>query len=122
MSKQRGRKRTICHESVILYAQQHPDMFQAAIALHFHTTQSRISHILREAGVDRCVYRGRAPEQQPGQTDEEYYWELILHNAGLGMDRGRRLHNQHILYGYDPAQEIRSDESATQQPNDNPTS
>jgi hypothetical protein len=114
MSKKKGRKRRVNHEMVVRYANAHPDMFQSAIAEHFHTTQSRVSHILREASVTRRIYRGRSPEQKSNQTDEQFYWEKVLHDAGLGMDAGLRLNNQRVLYGYDPQKETQRDESVTQ--------
>jgi hypothetical protein len=108
----RGRKRKLSYEAVIAFAAANPTMIQAEIANAFATTQSRISHILREGGI-HGVHSGRPLKQRPGQSDEEYKWEQILHDAGLGMDRGLRLQNQRILYGYDAAKAALDDSSAT---------
>ena len=113
MGKRKGRKRTIKHELVVKYALAHPTLYQSAIAKYFHTTQSRISHILREAGLNRRIYRGRPPSKKSNQTNDQYYWEKILHDLGLGMDAGLRLNNKRVLYGYDPLKESREDESIT---------
>jgi hypothetical protein len=108
----RGRKRTICHEAVISYAAAHPTMLQDDIATYFGTTQSRISHILCGVG-QHGIHRGRPIKLRPNQTSEEYRWEKVLHDAGLGMDRGLRLSGKRILYGYDIRKEGVEDVSVT---------
>jgi hypothetical protein len=87
-------------------------MLQADIAAHFKTSQSRISAILRDGGV-QSVRPGRPLKPRPEQSTEAQKWEKILHDAGLGMDRGLRLHGERILYGYDPIKEALGDGSAT---------
>ena len=108
----RGRRRTISYDGVIAYAVKHPLLLQSEIAKVFNTTQSRISYILCQSGV-RSPHRGRPLKQRPGQTDEQYRWETMLHNFGLGMDRGLRMEGKRILYGYDPLKERPEDGSAT---------
>jgi hypothetical protein len=108
----RGRKRTVKYERVVAYAAAHAELSQSDVATHFKITQSRVSYILRAAGVEQ-IHRGRPISQAPNQTDEQHHWEQILHNAGLGMERGLRLRNQRILYGYDPLRTTREDTSAT---------
>jgi hypothetical protein len=108
----RGRKRRISYDAVISFAVANPTMLQAEIAIHFGTTQSRISHILCESGI-RSLHRGRPLTPKPGQTEEQYKWEKLLHDSGLGMDRGLRLNKKRILYGYDVKKESPDDDSAT---------
>jgi hypothetical protein len=87
-----GQKRQIDYDAVLDYSTQHPTLSQGAIASHFGITQSQASKIMRSAGLHRV--RGRKPKRA---TD----WELILHNAGLSMDRGLRVGNDRIYYGQD---------------------
>jgi hypothetical protein len=108
----RGRKRKLSYEAILAFAAINPTMLQADIASHFATSQSRISHILREGGVNG-IHTGRPLTPKPNQTAEEQKWEKILHDAGLGMDRGLRLHGERILYGYDTLKENQHDGSAT---------
>ncbi len=108
----RGRKRCVDHDAVVAYAKANPSMYQADIAAHFGTSQSRVSCILRSAGVGG-IQRGRPLKRRPGQDDEQYRWEQILHEHGLGMERGGRLNNERLLYGYDPRLGRFGDSSAT---------
>jgi hypothetical protein len=109
-----GRKRCINYEEVVRFTNTHPDLSMSDIATHFATTRGWVRHILTSAGVTRNIKRGRPIERTRSQTDEQFYWEQVLHRAGLGMDAGLRIHNKRILYGYDPALEVRCDRSATQ--------
>lgn len=77
-----------------VYAAANPLMLQGAIARHLGITQSQVSRILRLAGHRRV--RGRKPSRSPTGSD----WELILHNAGLGMDRGLTALGQPLCYGH----------------------
>jgi hypothetical protein len=108
----RGRKRSVSYEAVIEYKQHHPDVFQSVIAKHFGLTQSTVGKILRAAGISGG-YRGNRPKCKPGITDLQYQWEIILHDAGLGMDRGCKLNDQRIHYGYDPLRQEEDHSSAT---------
>jgi hypothetical protein len=87
-------------------------MLQRDIALHFKLTQSRISKILRDAGITG-LKRGRPPVVKAGQDEVEAHWERVLHSYGLGVDRGLRLGSHRIVYGYDPRLETEQDDSAT---------
>jgi hypothetical protein len=108
----RGRKRTLSYEAVLAFATTNPTMLQSELAAHFEVSQSRISHILCKAGV-HGVHVGRPLKQRSNQSTEEAKWEKVLHDAGLGMERGLRLKGQRILYGYDPLKESTQDGSAT---------
>jgi hypothetical protein len=112
MSKSRGPRRKVNYEKVVAYAAKHPTMLHEAIASHFKTSTRTISRILCGHGV-RSLRRGRPPKAKSGQTSEQHKWEKILHDAGLGMDRGLRLATQRILYGYDARKESYGDDSAT---------
>jgi hypothetical protein len=101
----RGRKRTICHEKVLEYAKKHPELLEIEIGQVLGISQRSVSRILRQAGIDRSVPRGRSPVPKNNETDEQFYWEKRLHDLGLGMDRGLRINCQRILYGYDPLKE-----------------
>lgn len=108
----RGRKRTVSYEAVIEYKQHHPNVFQSVIAKHFGLTQSVVSKILRAAGISG-EHRGNRPKRNLSMTDLQYQWEIILHDEGLGMDRGCKLNDQRIHYGYDPLRQEQDQESAT---------
>jgi hypothetical protein len=108
----RGRKRTVIYAKVIEYKRHHPAAFQCDIAVHFGLTQSQVSKILRSGGVIG-TYRGNLPKRQPGMSEAQFQWETILHKEGLGMDRGLKLNDQRIHYGYDPRKEEEGHESAT---------
>ena len=107
-----GRKRKSNHGSVVAFAAANPGMRQSEIATRFGITQSRVSDILRAAGM-KGVHRGRPLKPQAGQTTEAQQWENILHDACLGMDRGARIRGSRILYGYDHRKESFEDSSAT---------
>lgn len=109
----RGRKRIYNREEILEYALSHPDTPQRTIAAAFGTTQCRVSLILRESGISTVTRRGRPLSQHKYQTDEQFFWEKVLHDLGLGMDRGLRIQNKRILYGYDPMLSTPSDYSAT---------
>lgn len=102
-------------EQVVIYTKEHPDTLQRDLAIHFCLTQSRVSRIIRDAGLSKPYRSGRPIKRQSGQTDEEFYWESILHAAGLGMDRGMRLGGHRILYGQDPLLSKPEDKSITLQ-------
>jgi hypothetical protein len=108
----RGRKRTVVYGEVIEYKRHHPAAFQGDIAEHFGLTQSQVSKILRSGGVIG-VHRGNLPKRQPGMSEDQHQWEIMLHNEGLGMDRGLKLNDQRIHYGFDPRKEEESHGSAT---------
>jgi hypothetical protein len=101
------------HSKVIKFAKEHPEMVQAEIAEHFGLTQSQISKILRVSGVSNR-YRGRVRRRCNGQTSVEFEWEQRLSRLGLGMERGSRLNNRDLLYGYEPGQGVVTDHSATE--------
>jgi hypothetical protein len=113
MPNKRGRKRIINYQKVVRFAKKHPDMLQKDIGKKFGLTQSQVSSVLRQAKESRRLYRGRVPYRKENQNEDQAYWEKKLHHAGLGMDRGLRINNQRVLYGYDPAKEKKSDTSAT---------
>jgi hypothetical protein len=108
----RGRKRTVVYEQVIEFKRHHPTAFQSDIAGHFGLTQSQVSKILRSGGVIG-THRGNLPQRRPGMSEAQHQWEIILHNEGLGMDRGLKLNDQRIHYGYDLRKEEESHASAT---------
>ncbi len=112
----KGRKRKADYDEVVAYAAANPSLYQAQVAAHFGISPCRVCHILTARGV-RGVNRGRALKTKPGHTSEQAQWEAILHDAGLGMERGLRLHNQRILYGYDPLKQRNVDGSATRHSN-----
>jgi hypothetical protein len=111
----KGRPRSHNYPDIVTYVAQNPDLSQAAVAKHFGITQSQVSRILCVSGVvvDQHQRRGRNIVRKPGQTDLEHKWESILHQSGLGMDRGLRLHGQRIYYGFDPRKATVLDRSAT---------
>ena len=102
-------------EEVVVYTKKHPDVLQREIAVHFSLTQSRVSRIICSAGLSKPYRSGRPIKRQSGQTDDEFYWESILHAAGLGMDRAMRLGGNRIQYGYDPMLSKPEDRSITLQ-------
>lgn len=110
-----GRPRSLNYAAIVAYVAEHPELGQAAIGKHFGITQSQVSRVLRVSGVevDAHLRRGRSLIQKPGQTDTEHKWESILHQAGLGMERGLRLHGKRIFYGFDPLKATCNDRSAT---------
>ena len=111
----KGRPRTHNYAEIVAYAAQNPELSQSALAKHFRITQSMVSRIMRVSGVevDQHQRRGRSIVRKPGQTDLEHEWETILHQAGLGMDRGLRIHGHRIWYGFDPIKATCNDRSAT---------
>jgi hypothetical protein len=111
----KGRPRSHNYAEIVAYAANNPELNQAAVAKQFGITQSMVSRILRVSGVDvdRHQRRGRSLVRKSRQTDLEYKWEQILHQAGLGMDRGLRLHGQRIFYGFDPKKATFHHRSAT---------
>jgi hypothetical protein len=111
----KGRPRSHNYAEIVAYVVKNPELSQSAIAKHFGLTQSQVSRILRISGVevDPHQRRGRSVVRKSGQTDLEHKWESILHQAGLGMDRGLRLHGQRIYYGFDPKKTTYNDRSAT---------
>lgn len=111
MSK-RGCTREIDHKAVVAYAAANPTMFQVDIAAHFGISQGQVSRILRAAGI-QGYQRGKALKQKPGQTSEEFAWEKILQNCGLGIERGMRIHGKRIIYGFDSLKETVDNSSAT---------
>jgi hypothetical protein len=108
----KGGTRKINHSDIVAFAGANPGMRQDEIASKFRVAQSRVSTILASAGVSG-IRRGAPVKPKPGQSSEAYQWEKILHDAGLGMDRGLRIKNQRILYGYDHKKETFGDSSAT---------
>ena len=112
MRNRPGPRRKIDHQAVINFATANPTALQSEIAKHFGTTQSRVSAILRSNGI-KGIARGHAPKPKPNLTDEQNQWERILHDAGLGMERGMRLNRKRILYGFDVRKEGLDDGSAT---------
>lgn len=110
-----GRPRTHNHAAIVAYAAEHPELKQSEVAKQFGVTQSQVSLILRVSGIraDRHQRRGRTTPRKREQTELEHKWELILHRAGLGMNRGLSLHKQRIYYGYDSRYTTIDDRSAT---------
>jgi len=111
----KGRPRLHNYTEIVAYVVEHPELSQAAVAKHFGSTQSQVSRILRLSGVevDPHQRRGRNPARKLGQSELEYKWESILHQEGLGMDRGLRLNGQRIFFGFDPQKANLNDRSAT---------
>ena len=108
----KGRTRTISHSAIVDFAKANPTMVQKEIAAMFATSQSRVSTILGAVGI-RGIKRGAPLKPKAWQTSEESQWEKVLHDAGLGMERGLRLKGKRILYGFDPNKESFDDFSAT---------
>jgi hypothetical protein len=100
-------------EQVVIYTKEHPDTLQRDLALLFSLTQSRVSRIIRDAGLSKPWRSGRPNKRRDDQTNEQFKWETILHNAGLGMDRGMRINGNRIQYGYDPLLSKPEDRSIT---------
>lgn len=111
----KGRPRSHNYTEIVAHAAKNPELSQSAIAKHFGVTQSMVSRIFRVSGVkvDQHQRRGRSLVRKPGQTELEHTWESILHQAGLGMDRGLRIHGQRIFYGFEPLKATCNDRSAT---------
>jgi hypothetical protein len=107
-----GRKRQIDHAAVLTYVAEHPTALQAEVATQFGISQCRVSQICLAAGV-QGKRRGRPIKPKANLSPEENEWEAILHAHGLGMERGLRIRNQRILYGYDPLRQSTSDHSST---------
>jgi hypothetical protein len=107
-----GRKRKVDYDEVLAYVAANPAMFQSEVAAHFGISQCRVSHICIAAG-GKGTRRGRPVRAKDNLTDLENEWEAILHQHGLGMERGLRLNNERILYGYDPLMGSPTDASAT---------
>lgn len=106
-----GQRRKVSYKRVVTYTQRHPEARQLDIAEHFKVSQSRVSHILRTAGVSNC-HRGKRNGKGLNESEQEK-WEKLLQNLGLGMDRGLRLDRKRILYGYDPLKQVCQDDSVT---------
>lgn len=71
MSRPRlGRPRRIRHSVLVAFAKRHPELTQAQIAAHFHTSQGRVSAILCAAGASRG-YRGRVGHTVSGETRDK---------------------------------------------------
>jgi hypothetical protein len=86
----------------VAYVKEHADMPLTEVGKHFGLSQGSISRIVRAAGQGRG-HRGRPLKRRHRETDEQAYWEQRLHDAGLGMDRGLRIRNKRIIYGYNPS-------------------
>ena len=108
----RGRKRKLCYKAIVTFALKHPTMLQEEIAKKYGTTQSQISGILQHGGI-QGIRRGRPLTPRSCQSSEKQVWEKVLHDCGLGTDRGLRLGAKRILYGYDVQKESLEDDSAT---------
>jgi len=111
----KGRPRSHNYAEIVAYASKNPELPQSAVAKQFGLTQSAVSRILRVSGIeaDPHMRRGRSLLRKAGQTDMEHKWDSILHQAGLGMDRGLCLHGKRIFYGFDPLKATHNDRSAT---------
>jgi hypothetical protein len=108
-----GQKRKRSYEAIVAYAILYPLLFQSEIAKKFHTSQARVSRILCRGGI-RTPHRGGIPiKHRPNQSDEQHKWETLLHDMGLGMDRGLRVGGKRIYYGFDFTKETGDDESST---------
>jgi hypothetical protein len=109
------RPRSVDHKKIVKYAETHSDQNQVQIGKHFGLSQKQISRVLRDHGVtDRNTNkhgRGSGPNRKPEWSDEQFFWEKLLHKDELGMDRGKR--PDKLQYGYDPLLELGKDESAT---------
>ncbi len=92
--------RKVAYEEIVTYVTEHPELTLTEIGQHFGLSQGSISRILRKVGQGRGHrgHGGRRPKRKPGMTDEQALWEQKLHDAGLGVDRGLRIHNKRILY------------------------
>lgn len=101
----RGAKQKVKHAIVVAFAVANERLTQSEIAKHFGLDQSRVCRILRKAGIIR-EQRGRPLKQRSSQSDEQFRWEQILHDHGLGLDRGMRLNKKRILYGFNPLLEV----------------
>src|ERR1039458_1920309 len=87
-----GRKRSISYRRLCTYARKHPLLHQSQIAARFGISQGSVSRILRLGGVTAGgpgKHHKNGVLKQHGRSDLEFKWELILHNAGLGLDRGK---------------------------------
>ena len=100
-------------EKVVRYTKEHPDVLPRDLAIVFSLTARYVSQIIQDAGLSKPWRSGRSVKRQSGQTDDEFYWESILHAAGLGMDRAMRLGGNRIQYGYDPMLSKPDDRSIT---------
>jgi hypothetical protein len=109
-----GRKQ-INQDELLQFVQENSSATHEVIAQHFSVSRWTVGETLRANGI-KGIRRGAAPKRQRGQSDEEYAWELRLHDFGLGMNRGSNLGGLRIYYGQEPKHEAVSDVSATRDP------
>jgi hypothetical protein len=116
-----ARKRKVNHAAVVRYAWKHSEMSSTDIARHFQLSGRHVRAILQAAGEQSGGHAaGRPPVRKSGQTEEQLYWESLLVKANLGMDRGARIENQRIFYGFDTLKETVTNESVSLTQPDNP--
>ena len=104
-------ERTSTISEILGYFSSHPTAHKSEVAAHFAISQYRLSQIC--GGAVQWTRGGRPPKARTGETGLQHEWETKLHDFGLGMERGLRIHKQRILYGYDPLKQSRDDGSAT---------
>ena len=85
----------------------HPDMTYQEMADALGVKLNRLKHLpglpWRGQGCLAATHHaqnhagGPPPKHHKWMSDLEYEWEVILHKAGLGMERGRR---DNIVYGF----------------------
>lgn len=93
--------RRLDHETISQFTLDHPEMFQREIAAHFGTTQTHISKIMRAGGHVGNQCRAGGLIQRLDRNDEQYKWEKILSDAGLGMARGASINGRALAYGHE---------------------
>jgi hypothetical protein len=89
--RKRGPKRSLSYRQVEAYARENPTLLQREIAKHFHSSQKTVSRILRAAGVsagEKGEHHKNGKLKRRGLNAIQFQWETILHNCGLGLDRG----------------------------------
>lgn len=55
------------------------------------------SHRCSKLKLGKIPGAGRKPKRKPGMTDEQFKWEMVLHDADLGEHRGLWL----LSYGHE---------------------
>src|ERR1019366_116441 len=86
----RGPKRSFVYDDVVSYARENPRLLQRQIAEHFGSSQKTISRILRAAGIgsEKGKHQKGGVIKRRGLSNLAFEWETILHQLGLGMNRG----------------------------------
>ena len=85
--------RKVDYAEVLAYSNTNPLIYQKDIAKKFGLAQPTVSQILRSQGK-KGIHRGWNFKKSPKNK-----WEQILHDYGLGMNRGLTIGGKSIFYG-----------------------